>query len=108
VSPVGVELAADGIDEFWTAQLGRKLPTNPIPGLSGVLRVTATDVDASWTISLEPDSFTLLGQDAVAPAELSGRAEDLLWFVWNRGPATTCSVVGDRHLVDDWPELVRL
>jgi uncharacterized protein (TIGR03083 family) len=107
-SAVAPELAADGIDEFWTAQLGRKLPLSPVPGLHGTLRLVATDVDASWTVSLAPDAMEIRADGDDADTVVTGSAEDLLWFVWNRRPATACTVTGDRQLFDDWPQLIKM
>ena len=107
-SSVDPLLAADGIDEYWSAQLGRKLPLQPIDGLEGVLALLATDVDAAWTVSLSRDALALLAPGSPADVTVAGPAYELLSFVWNRRPLTTGTIEGDRRLVDDWPELVRL
>jgi hypothetical protein len=101
-------LAADGVDEYWSVQLGRKLPRQPIEGLEGVLTLRATDVEAEWTVALTQDTLTLLAPGAATEVTVSGPASELLGFVWNRGHLDTSEVRGDRRLIDDWSELVQL
>ena len=100
-------LAADGVDEYWSWWLGRKLAHQPITALGGVLRIRATDADAEWTVSLSPDSVDLAAPDAPIGLEVAGPALDLLKFVWNRGGPMSSEVHGDRSLIDSWSDLVK-
>jgi uncharacterized protein (TIGR03083 family) len=101
-------LAADGVDEFWSLQLARKLPQRPIAGLQGELSVVAIDADSTWTLALRPDSVTILEPDAPRDVTVRGPADELLRFFWNRTPLRHSSVEGQRSLIDRWHELVRL
>jgi uncharacterized protein (TIGR03083 family) len=106
--PADSLLAADGVDEYWSVQLGRKLRRQPIDGLEGVLALRATDVEAEWTVSLTRDALTLLAPGSPAEVTVSGPASELLCFVWNRHPLTTSTIQGNRSLIDVWSELVQL
>ncbi len=108
MSLVELRNIADGIDEYWSAQLGRNLRRGSIFGLTGVLTIRATDVDAEWTVELTDGDLLQLPHNSPADVTVTGPVEELLLFLWNRGTLRTSEVIGDRKLVDAWPEIVRL
>ena len=101
-------LAADGIDEYWGLQLDRKLARAPVEGLDCVIELRASDVDANWTVQLRPDSAKLLTAETKIEATATGPAEELLAFLWRRGPLASCSLAGERSLIEALPNLVPL
>lgn len=101
VSPL---FAADGVSELLTCFItrpGGKLRAEP----ARRLRVTCTDADAGWLITIGPDRVVtaelgaVAGQPSGAPAqadcEISGRAGDLYLALWNRRPASSLTMQGD-------------
>lgn len=106
VDPV---VAADGIDEYWTVQLERKLALRPVSTLAGVLELRATDVDVAWTVRLNENTVTAVKSGFPADVTVTGPAYELLSFLWSRDQlGIDCSVEGDRRLVDAWHDLVHL
>jgi uncharacterized protein (TIGR03083 family) len=99
--------AADGVDEYWTSWIGRKLAQQPVEGLQGVVTLRASDVDATWTISLTQDGVELLSRESPAEVVVTGPSAELLAFLWNRSQLMTADVDGDRRLVDSWRELAQ-
>ncbi len=99
---------ADGIDEFFTAQLRRRLARQEVNGLNGRLALAATDSKDRWVIGLFPDHLEILVGDATADAEISGRAHDLLMFLWGRGFSSALDRSGDLDLVATYHRDVRL
>ncbi|WP_031481773.1 maleylpyruvate isomerase family mycothiol-dependent enzyme [Streptomyces bicolor] len=104
-TPTGIatEFAVDGIDEllrgFHARPKSRVRTQQP-----RVLRVRATDTDATWTVRLSAEPpVTALGESAGdADAEVAGPAAQLYPALWNRAPAP--SVHGDRSLAALWRE----
>jgi len=99
---------ADGIDEFFSAQLARKLARQSVPGLSGRLALMATDSSDRWVVELYPDHLEIISDDSLSDAELSGRAHDLLMYLWRRGFASSLDKSGDLDLIATYYRDVRL
>jgi len=91
------ELAADGLDEFFTVFLARSRPT--LPALTGSIAFVATDVERAWSLTSEWMLGTLTEADVVVRAT----APDLLLLLWERADALTradhFTVEGDRAIV---------
>ncbi|MGH2792953.1 MAG: maleylpyruvate isomerase family mycothiol-dependent enzyme [Actinomycetota bacterium] len=104
------EVAVDGIDEFlenlpmasrWNARVGELL------GSGERLAFRATDHDAAWTITLEPNTFIWDHDGKTADVTVEGTASDLALFVYGRvDPADHArfTVEGDRALLAFWRE----
>ncbi len=99
---------ADGIDEFFSAQLERKLVLQNIPGLSGRMALVTTDSDNRWVIGLFPDHLEILSNDAIAEAEITGTAHDLLMYLWRRELSVSLKRSGDLDLIATYYRDVRL
>lgn len=99
---------ADGVDEFLTAQLQRKLIRQPVASLRGTLGLNATDSNDRWVVSLTPNSIDILDASTPADAELSGTAHRLLNFLWRRSSANQLSPSGDLDIIATYECEVRL
>ncbi|HUY07229.1 MAG TPA: maleylpyruvate isomerase family mycothiol-dependent enzyme [Acidimicrobiales bacterium] len=99
---------ADGIDEFFSAQLPGKISRKHVPGLNGRLALTATDSKDRWVIDLAPDRLDVVSENATADAELTGTARDLLMYLWRRGFAPALEKTGDLDLIMTYYRDVRL
>jgi len=89
--PIDPALAADGVGEVAELMLPRQVAKGRIPPLPGAIRVTSTDVEASYVLG-----------DGEPAATVSAPAELLLLLVWQRvGPADPrLRIDGDAVLAD--------
>lgn len=98
---------SDGIDEFLTAQLMRKLPRINAEGLHGRLGIV-TDSGDRWAVELEPTAARFVDATQRVDTELSGDAKAIVCFLWNRVDETAITVSGDRALLATYREKVHL
>jgi uncharacterized protein (TIGR03083 family) len=96
--------AADGIDEllagFLARSRGRLVADPPLS-----LGVRTTDTAERWHIRIEPDRRVVTRESADADCVLSGPADVLYRFLWNRtqpGQADGLDIAGDRSVLDLW------
>jgi uncharacterized protein (TIGR03083 family) len=108
VSPaVRAEIAVDAIDEL-LVNLERAAVFSPkvreIRGSSDVLNIRTTDVDAGWSIRLQPDGFEVSPVQKSPDAELSGPAFELLLVLYRRLALSDSRVVpyGSDELLHLW------
>ncbi len=98
--PVEADLAADGVSEVLDTWLpgGRGAATDTATGL---VRLTATDLDRSWLVRLRPAGVTLLDEGTVfddpteAHTGVGGTASDLLLALWGRLTPSALIIDGD-------------
>jgi hypothetical protein len=70
-------------------------------GATGLVRLSATDVDRTWLVRLRSagvtllDEGTVLDNDAEAQTGVGGTASDLLLALWGRLTPTALAVDGD-------------
>jgi uncharacterized protein (TIGR03083 family) len=99
--------AADGIDELLTGILSRPggtLVADPPVSLA----VAATDIDAAWTVRIEPDHIQVLAGRNLADLTVTGPADDLYLLLWNRGDTRHCDVRGSIDVLDLWNARARI
>ena len=99
---------ADGVDEFLTSQLIRKLARQPVPGLEGRLALSTTDSLDRWVVQLSPGAIEILDSSSEADAELSGDAFSLLNFLWRRPGEALLTRSGNVALIDTYEHDVQL
>ena len=111
VTPCAPTFAADGIDELLVLFLPRRSSTlcaDP----PATLAVRCTDVDASWLLRMDADGVTTTAgtssHDAGAACTVSGTADDLYLALWNRTGADDLAVEGDRAVLGQFSEAVRI
>ncbi|PWK90396.1 MDMPI-like protein [Lentzea atacamensis] len=98
--PTSPDLAADGIDEVLTTIVAAKLDSDVPNTASGVAVVRPADVPESWHVAFSPGEVPEVR--AAAPGEegdasVSGEAELLYYWLWNRMTINTAS--GDPQLL---------
>jgi uncharacterized protein (TIGR03083 family) len=99
--------AADGVDELLSGFFaGPRVAVVADPAVS--MAVTATDVDAAWTIHIGPDNRQVVAGRQPADLTVAGPAGDLYLLLWNRGGAERLDVRGDRAVLDLWRDGVRI
>jgi uncharacterized protein (TIGR03083 family) len=103
--------AADGIDELlvlFVPRRGSKLRADP----PATLAVRCTDVDTSWQLRMDADGVTTTAgtssDDAGAACTVSGTADGLYLALWNRTGADDLAVEGDRAVLGQFSEAVRI
>ena len=111
VTPCAPAFAADGIDELlmlFVPRRSSKLRADP----PATLAVRCTDVDASWLLRMDADGVTTTAgtssDDAGAACTVSGTADDLYLALWNRTGADDLAVEGDRAVLGQFSEAVRI
>lgn len=82
-TPIDSELAVDGIDEVLTVMLCRSPPDDAASGST----VTLRSAGLAWTLNLGRETVALERQvNDSATSVVAGRAEDVLLWLWGRGP----------------------
>lgn len=101
-SPLDAELAADGVDEYFTTFFERYLARNPVEGLSGTLHLHATDTPGEWSLDLDAEDKSPRLEHSKADTALRGPASGLNLWIWNRqSPAEAgLEVFGDGSVVE--------
>jgi uncharacterized protein (TIGR03083 family) len=103
--PIAAELAADGVDEFFTDFLPRILKAQPVDQLTGTLHLHATDTPGEWWLDFDAEGLATRREHAKADAALRGPASGLYLWVWNRQTpeAAGLDVFGRTETVAAWP-----
>lgn len=105
--PIESKLAADGVDEALTMHVPDRRDECDEPARGEVFGFRTTDVPNNWTVRLNAgegvDVTRVRGRNDVA---IEGSASDLLLYLWQRIPADSLSIEGDRTLLDRWFDLV--
>jgi uncharacterized protein (TIGR03083 family) len=100
-------IARDAIDEFLVnlESAGDFSPdVREIRGRNELIRITATDIAATWTIQLIDSSFRLIDSTESPHVELSGPVKELLMVLYRRQAIAEvdAAVQGDGTLIDYW------
>jgi uncharacterized protein (TIGR03083 family) len=104
---IGVDLAADGVNEALTVYQPRWCRTkSELPGNGETYHVHQIDGPGEWTVRFEGNGMAVARDHTAAHVTIRGEAADLLLFFWHRIPADRLEVMGDRTLVDRYFELV--
>ncbi|MFZ4519610.1 MAG: maleylpyruvate isomerase family mycothiol-dependent enzyme [Microthrixaceae bacterium] len=105
--PIAAPLAADGVDEYFTLIVPRRVARDGIDLPSGSLHVHCTDddlegVNGEWFVTAA-DGYAVTPEHRKGDAVLRGRAEDLLLALWGRPvPEGGVEVVGDPEIAAAW------
>lgn len=101
-----IAFAVDGIDELLTGFAPRALELHHIDR-PRLMAVDATDADATWLVSLNPNGISTRADVDEAPdASIGGTASSLYRYLWNRGGEIR--VDGDEDVPRLWAETVRV
>ncbi len=106
--PFAAEVAGDGIDELLTAFITRprRGPRHPTPV---VLEIATTDDGQVWTVEFDDDSCrTRVGRSAGADLAVSGDADAVYRWVWNRIDHDALEMRGDTSVAVAWRETVQV
>lgn len=101
-TPIDPAMASDGIDEYFSVMLPRKVTRDgaSLPGYS--LHVHCTDVEGEWLVAAEGVNVSIERVHAKGDAALRGPAETLLLALWGRSPDAQPDVVGDVNAARAW------
>lgn len=107
-SALDPELAADGVDEYLTVfvPLVRRRATSE--GAGETVHVHRTDGEGEWLVRFVAGSTNVEVERAHAKGAvaLRGASADLLLYLWRRTGPERLEVLGDRAVLDRWPDLV--
>lgn len=116
VTPVGAELASDGVDELimgFFGRDGRKLSAEQRAGGRKPVLIRATDTGGEWLLELTEDgtlAATVRRGGGAADCTLTGPAAGLYLLLWNRAEpaAAGVAVTGDEAVLRSWREGMRV
>lgn len=99
---IDAELAADGVDEYFTAMLPRLISREKLAAPTSVLGVSAVDTGHQWVVGVRDGRLEVLA-DAEPEAELAGIAEHVLLRLWGRAvPDGAIVVSGVPAVAAEW------
>ena len=102
--PIDATVASDGIDEYFSMMLPRRVVRDGGELPKSSLHVHCTDTAGEWLVSA-PDGkqLELRREHAKGDAALRGPAEALLLMLWGRRHRSfTIDIVGDQAVAGDW------
>lgn len=121
-TPMDPTLCADGVEEALRVMYGGAPPWGTFaPDDGGTLRLTATDIDASWLVTLgrftgidpadntavdEADIRVLEHDTGEAVARISGTAADLDCWLWHRPAVGNVEHTGDAEVLQAFTSVV--
>lgn len=99
---IDAELAADGIDEYWTVMLPRLLSREGLTPPQSVVAVRLTDRAGEW-VADGRSGVVVLAPAAAPAATISGDAAAVLLQMWGRPlEEGAITVEGDTTVADAW------
>lgn len=104
-SPMDADLAADGVDEFFSVMLPRCLQRNPGTWSGETLHLHRTDGEGEWWLRLADGQAEVERGHRKGDVAVRGSGSDL--YLWCSGRGTVDSlpdldVVGDRSVAERW------
>ncbi|HUC36900.1 MAG TPA: maleylpyruvate isomerase family mycothiol-dependent enzyme [Acidimicrobiales bacterium] len=101
--PIAGELASDGIDEFASVMLPRRLEQHPGGWTGQTLHLHRTDGEGEWMFRLGPDG-ALSAERAHGKGDVALRAPASSLYLWclNRVPSAELEVFGDSQVAERW------
>jgi len=103
--PFEPEMAADGIDEFYTVLVPFSVRRWERPLPSGSLHLHRTDGPGEWLVRAVDDAVVTAHEHAKGDVAVRGSASELFRFVWNRGRGEGLQLVGDDSVAHAWAAL---
>lgn len=107
--PLDAALAADGIDEFLTVLLPRRVAQHPQGWTGQSLHLHSTDpqehegLEDEWMLRLGPEG-AVVAERGHGKGDVALRATASSLYLWclNRMPSTELEILGDSSLADRW------
>lgn len=106
-APIDPEIAADGVDEFLTVMVPRRLGNHPGPWSGQSIHLHRTDGDGEWLLRLGPEGASTVDRaHGKGDLALRGAAESLWLWCTNRVPVgdADLELFGDRAIAERWAE----
>ncbi len=104
--PLDGDVATAGVTEFVVEFLPGLLSAHTADGLSGMLRLQATDAPVEWWADLDGGG-AVPGEASIADTSIRASRSDLLLWLTNRCSRDSLDVVGRMDVLDGWVELQR-
>lgn len=105
-TPIDPAIALDGINQHFEVQLpaGRKQTESPA-GAGETYHFHRTDGKGEWLVRFEGDDVVVTHEHAKGLVAVRGTVENLFLWLWNRIPADSLEVLGDRSMLQRYREL---
>jgi uncharacterized protein (TIGR03083 family) len=101
--PIDPVVAADGIDEYFSMMLPRRIIRDGGELPRSSLHVHCTDAAGEWLVVSDGRELVVRREHAKGDAALRGAAEPLLLSLWGRRHRTPAvDIVGDAAVADAW------
>ena len=100
--PIEPVVASDGIDEYFSMMLMRRIVRDGGALPQSSLHVHCTDTEGEWLVSSDGHQIELRREHAKGAAALRATAEALLLSLWGRRHRAPVEVVGDQAVADEW------
>jgi uncharacterized protein (TIGR03083 family) len=98
---IAADLAADGVDEYWTVMLPRMLTREERATPATTIAVELTDTGERWVVRGD-SGLPVLDPEAQPVAVVRGDAESVLLALWGRPTARPLVVSGDSDALAVW------
>lgn len=104
-SPIGAELAVDGLDELLENLAFR--PDTDLRGLGERLHLHATDCEGEWLITVGADGVEFAHEHAKGDVAARATASDLLLLILGRVEPSAIEIFGDGEQLNTWQERLK-
>lgn len=75
----------------------------PIPSYSGeIILLEEAHYGGRWFVQLTPEGVVVTEDGVTFHASITGRASDILLFMYGRTPSEHLAVTGDQQLAQSW------
>ncbi|MGA7172954.1 MAG: maleylpyruvate isomerase family mycothiol-dependent enzyme [Candidatus Dormiibacterota bacterium] len=96
-TPVNPEVAVDGVDEVLTIVLAGDWSDAPADQCRGQ-RIAVRTGGRGWEVELQREAVNVYPPRGRVDAEVQGDPEEVLLWLWGRGPVTRLTQVGDASI----------
>ena len=101
-SPMGADLAADGIDELFFTLASARRPSGRACGQTLHVHGTDPGTAAEWLVTLTPAGVEATRTHAKGDLALRGACGDLELLLYRRPPLGPVERLGDASVLDRW------
>jgi uncharacterized protein (TIGR03083 family) len=105
---IETELACDGLEEFFSVFLGRRIRSHADRWQGETIHLHQTDGDHEWLLTLGPNSLLEVRREhAKGDLAVRGRGEDLYLWSLNRDGAGSIELFGDTEVAERWSQTIK-
>jgi uncharacterized protein (TIGR03083 family) len=106
-TPIGPELAVDGVDELLETFLARVEPER-LGGDGATVHLHATDTAGEWVLQFDADAVRIERTHRKGDVAVKGSASDLLLYLYGRRAVADLEVFGDGTVLERWSDAINV